>query len=451
MKFVVVTEQNIAEAGRIHSESWKESHRSFCSPEFVEKHTPEAQADYLRKEISEGKKVFMLLDDLPVGIVSVCSNLIENLCVLPSKQRKGYGTSLLHFAIGQCAGVPRLWILNTNEGACRLYLKNGFRIIGNQKLLKKGMYEIELCRDGQGLFELAMIYKQIIHKAPVEKGWSGDQKYCATTIEGTKYLLRISPIDKLERKRREYEKMKEVACLGIPMCVPIEFGICEEGVYSIQSWIEGADAEEAIMNMTPPVQYRYGRDAGSILAKIHTIPAPTDAPNWETRFNAKIDRKIAMYENCELKYERGGDAFLDYLAQNRHLLKNRPQSYQHGDYHVGNMIIDKNGMLTIIDFDRDDFGDPWEEFNRIVWCAQAAPAFASGMVDGYFGGNVPMDFWELLALYICSNTLSSLPWAIPFGEKEIRVMREQAAQVLAWYDNMKTVVPAWYQCMSTTN
>lgn len=298
---------------------------------------------------------------------------------------------------------------------------------------------------------MSMIYKQIIHKAPVEKGWSGDQKYCATTIEGTKYLLRISPIDKLERKRREYEKMKEVAYLGIPMCVPIEFGICEEGVYSIQSWIEGADAEESIMNMTPPVQYRYGRDAGSILAKIHTIPAPADAPDWETRFNAKIDRKIAMYENCELKYERGGDAFLDYLAQNRHLLKNRPQSYQHGDYHIGNMIIDKNGILTIIDFDRDDFGDPWEEFNRIVWCAQAAPAFASGMVDGYFGGNVPMDFWELLALYICSNTLSSLPWAIPFGEKEIRVMREQAAQVLAWYDNMKTVVPAWYQCMSTTN
>ena len=46
--------------------------------------------------------------------------------------------------------------MNTNEGTYRLYLKNGFRITGNQKLLKKGMYEIELCRDGQGLFELAM-------------------------------------------------------------------------------------------------------------------------------------------------------------------------------------------------------------------------------------------------------------------------------------------------------
>ena len=43
------------------------------------------------------------------------------------------------------------------------------------------------------------------------------------------------------------------------------------------------------------------------------------------------------------------------------------------------------------------------EFKRIVWCAQAAPAFSTGMVDGYFDGEVPMKFWRLLVLYICSN------------------------------------------------
>ena len=289
------------------------------------------------------------------------------------------------------------------------------------------------------------VYQSIVTRTPIDKGWSGDQKYCALTADGSKYLLRISSIDRLERKRREYEKMCEIAQLGIPMCLPVEFGICDEGAYSIQSWIDGADAEETLMAMDADAQYRYGWEAGQILSLIHTIPAPADAPDWETRFNAKIDRKIAMYEKCELKYERGGDAFLNYLVRNRYLLKDRPQSYQHGDYHIGNMMIDNNGILTIIDFDRDDFGDPWEEFNRIVWCAQAAPAFASGMVDGYFKGNVPMDFWKLLALYICSNTLSSLPWAIPFGEEEIQVMRKQAAQVLAWYEGMKRVVPAWYQ------
>ena len=288
------------------------------------------------------------------------------------------------------------------------------------------------------------IYQKIVRRTPIHKGWSIDQKFYVVTEDGQKYLLRISPIDRLERKKREFEQMGQVARLGIPMCLPVEFGICEEGAYSIQSWIEGVDAKDIVMDMDAAEQYRYGWDAGHILARIHTIPAPVDVPAWDTRFNAKIDRYIALYNSCELKYECNDQAFIDYLANNRHLLTGRPQCYQHGDYHIGNMMINKDGVLTVIDFDRDDYGDPWEEFNRIVWCAQTAPDFASGMVDGYFEGAVPMEFWRLLALYICSNTLSSLPWAIPFGEEEIQVMRKNAADVLSWYDDMKQVVPSWY-------
>jgi len=144
MRFVEVTEQNIAEAGRIHSESWKESHRSFCSAEFVEKHTPAAQVEYLRREIVAGKSIYMLIDAYPVGIVSVHGSLIENLYVLPAEQQKGYGTQLLHYAIQQCAGTPCLWILNINVGAYRLYTKNGFKETGNRKQLSSQLAEIEL-------------------------------------------------------------------------------------------------------------------------------------------------------------------------------------------------------------------------------------------------------------------------------------------------------------------
>jgi aminoglycoside phosphotransferase (APT) family kinase protein len=237
--------------------------------------------------------------------------------------------------------------------------------------------------------------------------------------------------------------MRQVAALGIPMCLPLEFGTCAEGVYAVHSWIEGEELEGILDSMDEETRYRYGLDAGRILAKIHSIQAPADTPDWESRFNAKIDRKIAMYEACPLRYA-GGEAFLKFLRENRHLLKNRPQTYQHGDYHVGNMMLEA-GKLVIIDFDRDDFGDPWEEFNRIVWCAQAAPGFASGMVDGYFNGEVPMEFWRLLALYICSNTVGSLPWAIPYGEEEVKTMRAQAAEILRWYDYMQTVIPGWYR------
>ena len=289
-----------------------------------------------------------------------------------------------------------------------------------------------------------MMIEKMIQKIPIDKGWSGDRKYRITTADGGEYLLRISPGKQAQRVNDLFAHMQAVAELDIPMCRPLEVGVCEEGPYMIQTWIEGCDAETVLPTLPVEKQYAYGLDAGHILKKIHSLPAPAEAEPWGARFNRKIDRKIEMYTNCALKYP-GGEAFLRHIAENRHLLSDRPQCFQHGDYHTGNMMVDKDGILTVTDFDRDDFGDPWEEFNRIVWCAQLSPAFASGMVDGYFDSQVPMDFWNLLALYICSNALGSLPWAIPFGEAEVQVMQNQAAEILGWYDHFRTVIPNWYR------
>lgn len=284
---------------------------------------------------------------------------------------------------------------------------------------------------------------EFISKEPINKGWSGDKKYCVTDEQGNKFLLRVSPIEQYERKKSEYELMSQVAELGVPMCRPLEFGISDEGVYFVQTWIDGLDAEEVMSDFSDTEQYVYGLEAGRILKKIHSITAPETLENWEIRFNRKMDYKIQKYTECPLKYENG-QAFIDYINKNRHLLKDRPQVYQHGDYHIGNMMIGNDKQLNIIDFNRNDFGDPWEEFNRIVWGAQKSPLFASGMVNGYFDNDVPMEFWRLLALYISSNTLSSLPWAIPFGDGQVDVMVNQAKEVLDWYDNMRNPIPNWY-------
>ena len=285
---------------------------------------------------------------------------------------------------------------------------------------------------------------EFVSKEPIHKGWSSDKKYFVTEENGKRYLLRISDFKEQDAKQTEFQMLQQVANLGVPMCEPVAFGVCEEGVYSLQTWIDGTDAEELIPSFPVEKQYAYGLEAGRILQKIHSIPAPADQPDWEIRFNRKLDRKIENYLACPIHYE-GGEAFLQYIESHRHLLKNRPQTFQHGDYHIGNMMIDAAGQqLKIIDFNRSDYGDPWEEFNRIVWCAQKSPPFASGMVDGYFDGSVPDAFWGLLALYIAGNTLSSVYWAIPFGEGEVQTMLAQARDVLRWYDDMKTPVPSWY-------
>ena len=281
-----------------------------------------------------------------------------------------------------------------------------------------------------------------VTKEPINKGWSSDKKYCVTDENGTQYLLRVSDMAQHETKQSEFNMMKQVASFGVPMCQPIEFGTCEDGVYSIQSWIDGEDAEQVMSSYSDTEQYVYGLEAGRILRKIHSIPAPATQEDWEIRFNRKMDYKIKKYGECPIKYENG-QAFIDYINEYRHLLKDRPQVYQHGDYHIGNMMM-RNGELVIIDFDRFSFGDPWEEFNRIVWCAQKVPFFGAGMLDGYFDFAIPEAFWQCLAFYIGSNTLASISWAIDFGEGEIAVMKQQAKEVLCWYDNFKTVYSGWY-------
>ena len=281
-----------------------------------------------------------------------------------------------------------------------------------------------------------------ISKELINKGWSCDKKYCVTTTDGVKYLLRVTPKEKSANRAEMFRMQQQVAALGVPMCRPIEIGSCDEGLYTVQTWVDGKDAEEIIPHLNNSEQYAYGLEAGRILKVIHSIPAPENQPDWEQRFNAKIDRKIEMYNDCHVKFE-GAEDIMAYIESNRFLLSNRRQSYQHGDYHIGNMMIEKN-KIVIIDFDRYDFGDPWEEFNRIVWCAQASPIFASGIINGYFDNEVPLEFWKLLALYISSNMLSSIPWAIPFGESEVNTMLNQAKDVLSWYNNMHNPIPTWY-------
>ena len=152
----------------------------------------------------------------------------------------------------------------------------------------------------------------IVEKHFINQGWSDDKKYCVTDRDGRKYLLRISSISKYQRKKTTYAMMKCVAELGIPMCRPLEFGTCEEGVYILQTWIDGVDAECVIKTHSAAKQYQYGLEAGRILKRIHSIPAPEEQEDWEIRFQRKMDRKIQSYHNCPVKYDHG-EIFIDYI------------------------------------------------------------------------------------------------------------------------------------------
>ena len=288
------------------------------------------------------------------------------------------------------------------------------------------------------------VFETIVSREPIDRGWSADRKYRALTADGTAYFLRISPMSQYENRKRQFSHMEQVRSLGIRVCEPVECGVCDEGCYQLLGWISGRDAEEVLPGLTGGQRYALGLEAGRMLKTIHTLPVPFEAEPWSLRYGRKMDTKLALYESCPLKYEKGA-LYMELLHRERHLGADRPTVWHHGDFHCGNLMLDDRLRLWVIDFDREDIGDPWYEFNRIIWDVRVGAEYARGMVDGYFGGNVPEEFWRLLRLYQSQNMISSLPWALGFGDEEIRIATENAALVLSWYDDLKEVVPNWYR------
>ena len=141
---IPVDQTNLSEAAAVHAAAWRDSHRAFCTPEFIEQHTTERQAAYLQRKLDAKSRIFLLVEDEPKGVVSVTGSLIEDLYVLPEQQGRGYGTKLLRFAAAIADGTPTLWILGNNAGARRLYERLGFFETGSRKITPGGLDEIEL-------------------------------------------------------------------------------------------------------------------------------------------------------------------------------------------------------------------------------------------------------------------------------------------------------------------
>ncbi|AZK48062.1 aminoglycoside phosphotransferase family protein [Paenibacillus lentus] len=276
-------------------------------------------------------------------------------------------------------------------------------------------------------------------------GWSSDKKYYIQTNDDREMLLRLADIMQHDRKKLEFESVERLKDTDIRIPRPVDFGICDEGksVYSLYTWVEGQDAKEAIPKLSCSEQYRLGLKSGEILKAMHEIPVLNRSSSWAERYNLKIDRYIANYSTCGIHF-KGAEQVLNYIETHRFLLESRPMTFQHGDYHVGNMVVSSSGELGIIDFNRLDDGDPWEEFNRITWCANESAEFASGRIHGYFHGEVPESFFKLMALYIACNQIASVPWSIPYGESQVNYMLEQVEQVLDWYNGFEISVPSWY-------
>ena len=290
--------------------------------------------------------------------------------------------------------------------------------------------------------ELSKDWKNV---APISKGWSSDKKYLVETADGKLQLLRISDIEAYEAKKKEYEIITKYSQLGISMSMPIEFGICNEGknVYMLLSWVEGRDLEEVLPELSEQEQYKLGRQAGTILRKIHSIPLdPADVPATTKR--EKKLTQLARYEESNVRIS-SDEIAVAYVKENINSIWQKTPVYMHGDFHPGNLIYMQDGSIGVIDFNRWEVGDPYEEFYKLEsFGIEISVPYCIGQIDAYFNDDVPVDFWTANAVYVAQASLFSIKWAEKFGQADVDGMVRRARASMKNFDNFNLSVPKWY-------
>ena len=279
---------------------------------------------------------------------------------------------------------------------------------------------------------------------PVAKGWSSDRKYRIETDRGETLLLRLSDASKLEAKKKEFEIIQKNAALGFPMSQPIDFGVQDDQVYMLLSWVDGEDLETVLPRLPEAEQHRLGREAGAILKQIHSLPVdPADLPK-QTKRERRL-WQLSQYEQSRLRLEHDETA-VQYVKDNIGLIWSQPPVYQHGDFHPGNLIYQPDGSIGVIDFNRWEVGDPWEEFYKLQsFGKEVSVPYCVGQINAYFDGDPPEDFWRVLAVYVAWSSLFSIKWAEQFGSEEIAGMVRRCKAAFADYDGFRRIIPRWYE------
>ncbi|MDZ7926186.1 MAG: phosphotransferase [Agrobacterium sp.] len=178
-----------------------------------------------------------------------------------------------------------------------------------------------------------MEIERIISEVPLEKGWSNDKKSIVTTPDG-RFVRRIIDDSRIHSTTTLFFHIGSLNLDDNPFSRPMELDCTPSPArFYTTTYVEGEDLEEALCKLSQKEQMRLGYEAEFALKKIHTRVRVKDDGMWAIKYNAKIDRKIKAYQECGINVSN--DHFLiDRIDSLRIFLEGRPQTFQHGDYHV---------------------------------------------------------------------------------------------------------------------
>ncbi|UHA76193.1 aminoglycoside phosphotransferase family protein [Paenibacillus sp. 481] len=282
----------------------------------------------------------------------------------------------------------------------------------------------------------------------IEKGYSDDEKYIVTHAESKqKALLKLFKISDYTAKQTEYEILYHMKQLDVKCSRPLDFGKLHnvDKGYMLLTYIEGDDASDELPNCSEEEQYRIGLEAGEQLRKMHQLHAPIHLSSWYDRFYPKQKHYIETYKACGVRLEHDS-RLISFIEAHLPLAKQRPNLFQHDDFHVGNLVIQDRKLAGVIDFNRFDWGDPIHEFLKVgMFSSEVSIPFSKGQIAAYHQHQEPDEsFWKLYSLYLAMCMFSSVVWILKVKPDELSQMVDKVNRVLDDHDYFTSIQPSWY-------
>ncbi|MBD8497969.1 aminoglycoside phosphotransferase family protein [Paenibacillus arenosi] len=282
----------------------------------------------------------------------------------------------------------------------------------------------------------------------IHKGYSSDKKYIVyDSNEHPQYILRTYSMDAHNDKLIKFKHLQLMEQQAVRCARAIEIGIIPEQElgYTILSFVEGNEAYEQLPQLTEIEQFDVGVEAGIELLKINQVSAPADKEPWHELMSRKHQRYRTQYAESGVVIPNDAE-LLSFIDNNLHLMKDRPNKYQHDDFHPRNLVIKDGKFSGVIDFDRDDWGDPIHEFVKIgLFSAEVSIPFSAGQIRGYYHGKEPNEeFWRLYSLYLAMTLISSVVWVLKVNTDELDDIMRRIQRCMDDHSNFELMVPKWY-------
>lgn len=252
-------------------------------------------------------------------------------------------------------------------------------------------------------------------------------------------MLRLYDIRFMDSRYRAFNNIRILNDKGIAVPEIYDFGQFSDNKhgYAVVDWIDGVSLDNLLIDDSLII--KYGKIVAEELLKMHNIDTNEKTDIYDKFINS-FNKKINKLKNLGIDYT--SSVLESFVLDNIKYLKELDTSIIHGDFHLGNIIVNDDRICFIdLDVCKNDFA--WIDLSTNA-CNLDYPKFYTTLINEYFNNSIPDNFWIIYNLY---GSLYCLDYILYCNRMDNKTLEDGVTVVnkfLYYSDEFSSLKPRWF-------